>query len=363
MIIFYLGYSLNEGAGGIENYSFTILNFLKSKGHTIIVHTINGKNDKFENVNFKSNQLLNKFFLGKMIGKRLRKKNEKIDLFLCGHLYLTNHMEKIVACYEKKYHLFVYGIDCWAGRFKKINRKLMFLDKVISISSFTTQQIKNQGFMGDIVYIPPVLNVLNFPKISSRKRFCDVIKFLTVGRLSAKEKYKGHDKVIEAMHILVNQERIKNIEYNIVGKGDDLDRLKKLVSKYKIEKYVNFCGYLSDEELVKVYSNSDVFIMPSNVSLNPRKPEGEGFGIVFIEAAMYELPLMGPNIGGSTDIIENKKNGLECSPFSATDISQKMKFLIEDKNKRMEFGKNAKEKVLSNFTLDQLEKYLHDILE
>jgi len=362
MNIFYLGYSLEESSGGIENYTFTILRHLKELGHNVIVYTINGENKNFENISFKRNKYIDRFFLGNRIRNKLYKQHQDIDIFLCGHLFLANHMETIVKRYNKKYHLFVYGIDCWAGRFKSRYSKLNSLDKIISISSFTSEQIKEQGFNGEIVYLPPVLDVDKFPSISIEQNN-NKVKFITVGRLSSLEQYKGHDKVIESMNILVNKFNIQNIEYRIVGKGDDKERLELLTKELNIEEYVKFYGFVSNEELPKVYAQSDVFIMPSNVSLDPKKPEGEGFGIVFTEAAMYELPMIGPNDGGSTDIIDNMENGLECDPLSPDDIAEKMKFMIENEKLRKSFGKNAKEKILGHFTLKQLDTYLEKIID
>jgi len=361
MNIFYFGYSLEESSGGIENYTFTVLKHLKKMGHNVIVYTINGKNNNFENICFKRNKYIDKFFLGNRIRAKLHKQCREVDIFLCGHLFLANYMEVIVAKHIKKYHLFVYGIDCWAGRFQSRYSKLKNLNKIISISSFTSEQIRSQGFKGEIVYLPCVLDVDKFPNINI-DRDTQKVNFITVGRLSSLEKYKGHDKVIEAINILVNKLAIQNIEYHIVGKGDDRQRLELLTKKLRLEQYVKFYGFVSDEELPKVYAQSDVFIMPSAVSLDPANPKGEGFGIVFIEASMYELPMIGPNDGGSTDFIDDKVNGLECDPLSPFDIADKMRFMVENRDLAKSFGKNAKEKTLKKFTLRQLDGYLKNLV-
>jgi len=362
MNIFYLGYSLQESSGGIENYTFTILEYLQKQGHNIYVYTVNGQNKKFSNISFKKNKYIDRFFLGKRVASKLSTNNVTMDLYLCGHLYLAKHMEQIVKNTNSTYDLFVYGIDCWAGRFEQRLTKLKHLNKIISISSFTSEQIKKQGFKGEIVYVPPVLNTDKFPDLDIEKDSSRV-NFITVGRLSSLEQYKGHDKVIEAVDILVNKFNIKNIQYRIVGKGDDKERLEDKVKSLNLNNYVKFYGFVLDSELPKVYAQSDVFIMPSNVSLDPAKPEGEGFGIVFTEAAMYELALIGPNSGGSTDIIDDGINGLECNPLSAEDIAEKMKTLVESEHLRNKFGKKAKEKVLKNFTLNQLDKYLDRVIK
>lgn len=202
MNIFYLGYSLEEGAGGIENYSLSILNHLKAKGHNVYVSTVNGRSSTFPNIDLKRIKFIDKFIYGYRISIKLKRCNMKIDLFLCGHLFLSSYMEQIVRFHKSKYFLFVYGIEVWGLRFKKRQKRLKNLNKVISISSFTTEQIRKQGYDQEIIYVPPVLDVEktknSFQVVSNDNRIC----FLTVGRLSSVERYKGHDQVIEAVNIL-----------------------------------------------------------------------------------------------------------------------------------------------------------------
>lgn len=361
MNIFYLGHSLEKNSGGIEKYTYTVLKNLEILGHKIIVCTVNNECKNFSNLSIKRIKYFDKFLLGTLISKRLYDKYPKIDVFLCGHLFLARHMETITKKYHKKYKLFVYGIECWGGRFQECYSHLGNIDKIISISSFTTTQIRKQGFDGQIVYLPPTVELNNSPPIKKDK-YKDKISFITVSRLSASERYKGHDKVIEAMGIIINKYKIENIEYLIVGKGDDELRLRTIVKELNLEKYVEFYGFVSSQDLTLLYSKSDVFIMPSHVSLNPAKPEGEGFGIAFIEAAMHELPLIGPDDGGSKDIIVNKVNGLECNPMLPNDIAKKMMILIENATLRRDYGKNSKQIVIERFTTNKPKEFYEKIL-
>jgi len=356
MKIFFLGYSLDCNSGGIERYTYNILNYLKNNGHTVIVHTTSGHKNHFENIIVKKIKYLD-FLLPYIISRKLKKKYQKFDFFLCSHLNLTPIIEKISKLHSNKYYLFLHGIECWAGRFNSKLPYLKNLHKVFSVSKFTTQQVLNQGFKGEVIYLPPLLDLTNFVLGPSKKKRSKV-KFLTVGRLDSSEQYKGHDMVIQAMNILINTHKLKNIEYNIVGEGEDRERLMHLVHKYNLKKYINFLGFVSDAELSLTYLRSDIFIMPSRVSLNPKKPEGEGFGIVFIEAALHGLALIGPNVGGPTDIIDDKLNGLQCDPISPKDISNKMHILIINEKYRNELAMNAKKKTLNKFLLNKISEYL-----
>lgn len=363
MNIFFLGYSVTRGAGGIENYTWTILNHLKEQGHKITVCTIIDPSFDFDNIHLTNRNKIDQYLFNFRLARELRKKGRTFDTFLCGHIYLFHIMEKLASRYNKSYSLFAYGIDCWGGRFQKRLPKMKHLDKVISISSFTSEQILEQGFVGELVYLPPVLDAARYParRSTKTKQHGEKIIFLTVGRLASDERYKGHDKVIKALRLLINS-GITNIEYWIVGNGNDLIRLKIEVDKEGLNQYVRFHGSVSEASLDAIYRNADVFIMPSNVSLDSEKPEGEGFGIVFIEASINEMAIIGPDIGGSTDIIDDGITGLTCKPNDPSDIAKKMMCFINNPDFRMQCGAQGRLKVMEKFSTKSLPGYLNPLL-
>ena len=68
----------------------------------------------------------------------------------------------------------------------------------------------------------------------------------------------------------------------------------------------------------------------------------EGFGIAFIEAAQHGIPSIGGKDGGESDAIKHGKTGLICDGNDLNSIYQSIEYMIE-KNRYLEFGKNAKE--------------------
>lgn len=358
MKVFFIGYGITSFSGGIEYYCYNILKFLSNRDNEVGVYTYQTDLDFKPPFRFlKRRKYTDKFFLKNRIVNFLKK--FRPDRIICGHLFLTPVVNAICEELGIKYDLFVYGIDCWAGKFKAYENYFSQLRYVASISNFTSQQIIKQGFScNQIVYLPPVINTKHFVHTTtqSNKKFI----ILTVGRLSSQEQYKGHDQVIRAMPII--RERVPDAEYWIVGKGDDQKRLRSIATKLKLNNCVRFLGFVPDDELLKIYAQSDVFIMPSRVSLNPEKPEGEGFGIVFLEAAMMEKPLIGPNSGGSTDIIKNGYNGYNINPTSLDEIISAIMKLANDPELKIEMGKNAKKIVEENFSQNQLGNYIYPLL-
>ena len=113
---------------------------------------------------------------------------------------------------------------------------------------------------------------------------------MTVSRLAASERYKGHDRVITALPSLVAER--PNITYLIVGEGDDRTRLERLATQVGVSENVCFVGPVLHSELPDYYRLADVFVMPST---------GEGFGIVFLEAMASGVPVIAGNSDGSRD--------------------------------------------------------------
>ena len=121
---------------------------------------------------------------------------------------------------------------------------------------------------------------------------------LTVGRMDARERYKGHDRVIEALPQLVAAGH--DVIYVVVGEGDDVDRLKVSAVEAGVADRVRFIGAVGRETLVDAYRMADLFVMPST---------GEGFGIAFLEAMACGTPALGLAIAGAADALADGELG------------------------------------------------------
>src|SRR5262249_51645732 len=105
---------------------------------------------------------------------------------------------------------------------------------------------------------------------------------LTVSRITKDDKYKGHHRVIEALTTV--RAAHPALVYVVVGDGNGRADLERLVRNLDLESSVRFLGTASDVDVLSFYRAASVFIMPSTK---------EGFGIVFAEAAMVGVPVIG----------------------------------------------------------------------
>jgi phosphatidyl-myo-inositol dimannoside synthase len=169
---------------------------------------------------------------------------------------------------------------------------------------------------------------------------------LTVGRLSAAEQYKGHDRVLRALPAVL--QRVKDLSYLIVGDGDDRSRLQALASSLGISGHVVFAGHVPADEVVDHYRLADVFVMPS---------AGEGFGIVYLEAAAVGLTPIASDKDAGAEIV-SKLGGLRVRLNDAESLAQALVVGLRLGRGRSDLRARA----VSCFGLDRFRAQVRDIL-
>ncbi len=123
------------------------------------------------------------------------------------------------------------------------------------------------------------------------------IRLLTVARLIER---KGHLKVLEALKDL------PEATYHIVGDGPYLGTIVKAVNDLGLQDRVRISKNISDEELPDVYREADIFVMPTTKTQTDR----EGFGIVYLEAQLFGLPVIATRHPGVDEAVRDGEGGL-----------------------------------------------------
>jgi phosphatidyl-myo-inositol dimannoside synthase len=210
----------------------------------------------------------------------------------------------------------VHGVDAWQKRSATNHRALLSAALVTSVSRYTRARLLGWADL------PPhrvrVLPNTVTPGYVPRPRREDLVArlglagrrvILTVGRLSAREGYKGHGRIIAALPAIAA--RVPDAAYLIVGSGDDQSGLERLAQEAGVGDRVVFAGQVPDTELPDYFALAHVFAMPST---------GEGFGIAFIEAAASGLPVIGGNRDGSVDALADGRIGRLVDPHAPAEI-------------------------------------------
>lgn len=171
---------------------------------------------------------------------------------------------------------------------------------------------------------------------------------ISIGRLV---RWKGFDTLIEIFPNLKN--KFKEVRLIIVGSGPDKEYLQKLIEERKLENDIALTGALSQDILLRYIKASDVFVLNTGY---------EGFSHQLLEVMDIGVPIVTTDVGGNTEIIEDKKNGL-TTPFNNTkELTKAINKLLSDKNFADKIANQAK-KDIQQFSEEKMIKNTIEILK
>ena len=237
-------------------------------------------------------------------------------------------------------------------------------DGVISISNGVAETISSLykvSWEHKNMYVVPLgLDVVSEDKILTENKN-DPLQILFVGRL---ERRKGIDVLLKAFEKVWNENR--HVELYIAGNDKIPYEKGKTIREIFTEKHANsellnhvyFLGEVSDEQLQELYSKCDIFVAPSRY---------ESFGLVYLEAMNYAKPVIGTNIGGIPEIIQDQVNGLLIPPDDVSELVQAIITLVKNEDLRISMGRKGREILTHSFTnhimiertIDVYNKLLH----
>lgn len=262
------------------------------------------------------------------------------DVILYGHVLLAPlaAVARTVSRTPQQV-LFVHGTEVWGDpEFRRIpwwEPPLVrsSIDRFVSVSELTKRR------MVSAFRLPPerfrlLPNAVDWdgPAPSRQQRSaCPVI--LSVCRLGLKDRYKGVDKVILAMPEILRS--VPDARYWVVGEGPLREDLQQLAVRCGVSSRVKFFGYVDDLTLERLYSQAQVFILPST---------GEGFGIVFLEAWKHGLPVICGCTDAGAEVVSHGVNGLTVDPADVSAVASAVVWLLSDAHLRERLGRNGRDK-------------------
>lgn len=202
------------------------------------------------------------------------------------------------------------------------NKEIFLADYILVACKFSKNAIVNLGVNEKkIIYLPLGVDIGNF-KIKQYYNTNKKLKFLFVGRVEAA---KGIYYLLEAFNNLEDY----NVELIVVGKIGCSD---KLLSRYN--KNIKFLGIKRKEEMPDIYKDCDVYILSSL---------WEGFSLSLFEALSSGLPVIASKNSCALDLITDYKEGFVIDPTNISELTNKMLWFCENRDKLSYMGKNAHE--------------------
>jgi phosphatidylinositol alpha-1,6-mannosyltransferase len=194
-------------------------------------------------------------------------------------------------------------------------------DVVIAVSQYTASLVAATGASARSVrLIPPGVDLPEDPSPEASTQ----PTILTIARL--RETYKGHDNMVRAVALV--RQKVPDVRWVVIGEGPLRAGLEQQARACGVAEAISFLGAVSEEERNAWLRRSDMLAMPS------RDPggglAGEGFGIVFMEAAAYGKPVVAGSFGGALDAVSDGLTGLLVDPLSPPAIADAISSLLLD---------------------------------
>ena len=355
--------------GGIEALMTGMARAFKRNGKEVTVFA-DGKineNDKHQDFH------LLRFNQWKPIRRRLKAikinklaKSKKIELIITDSWKSAEHLKNLgikifILAHGTEIQKLPFNIFNFHKHYKnlRIIKSFKKADLIIANSSYTKNLlINNVKINSDKIKIihPGVefnkdkfdINIDNKIKKMINKRNPVII---TLARL---EERKGHKFIIEAVARL----RIKypDILYLIAGDGEYKKNIFEHAKLFDVQNYIKFLGWVNEPEKSILLQNADLFVMTpgeGNESI-------ESFGMVFIDASLNGLAVIGADNGGMGDAIINGKTGLIAKTADIDDITYKINSLLSNEEKRVKFGNYGKEYSKARYPWDyKIKEYIN----
>lgn len=228
-------------------------------------------------------------------------------------------------------------------------------DKIVGATTKHINESEYTSFFGDKKLVLPYTISESRVAISEdeiqraaviRKKYKDKILCFFIGRHVP---YKGLTYLIQSSKLLDDR-----FHFVIAGEGPLTDELKQQAAN---DEKIEFVGRISNSELRSYLKACDIFCFPS-ITRN------EAFGLALAEGMYYGKPAVTFTIQGSGVNCVNldRVTGIECPNSDVEAYAAALKELADNAQLRKQYGQNAKQRVLDNYTFDRFKVNLLNLL-
>ncbi|WP_102227050.1 glycosyltransferase family 4 protein [Acidimangrovimonas sediminis] len=277
------------------------------------------------------------------------------DILIVGHINLLPVAWGLKRLNPRlKLVMFVHGAEAWDDPIYRVKRRyepfmLRSVDRIASVSDYTAR------IMAMKFDVPPSKFAL-FPNtvdgpVDTARTPAEAPRILAVSRMAGHDRAKHLDTLIRAMAELPTE--LAGARLDIIGDGVLRPELETLCAELGQSHRITFHGRVDDAALLAAYEGARVFALPS---------AKEGFGIVYLEAWRYALPVICSTRGASTEIVTDGLDGYAVDPTDHALLARRLAALLGDYDLARRLGQAGARKLAEHYLRPNLEANLGDLL-
>ena len=250
----------------------------------------------------------------------------------------------------------VYGRELWSRGQWAYRRLLRGADAVVSDCHFSGDfVVDGYGIKPERVHV--IWDCVDLSRFNPQPRRTDLLEqfgipsgpgfryVLTLGRMEAVTRYKGYDRLLDALATFKENPNVIGI---FAGDGGDRGRLQRRAREMGLERKVFFLGSVPEAMLPDVYNLGDMFSLVSERGHG----KGEGVPLTPLEAAACGKPIVVGNEDGSREAVIDGENGRVISPRDPAAMRDAIAAILLDDENRRRMGLVARARIEAEFSYE-----------
>lgn len=161
---------------------------------------------------------------------------------------------------------------------------------------------------------------------------------------------QGLDQIVKVADQIKEKE---DIFFSLIGDGPEKEKLIKMAKEKKL-KNIQFFPLQKREKIPEILASAEVALIPLAVNFKEAVPSKT------YEAMASGIPLISISEGEVSKLVEDFQMGLTVPPQDIVSLKEKILYLYENEDKRLEFGKNARKSAENFYDRRKISKKLHD---
>ena len=228
---------------------------------------------------------------------------------------------------KRPYLSFIMGIEAWPGTCDpKQVAALAKADQLIAISAYTRERacdVDPSFARAEVCWLATEADEPPTPHSPPNRP-----RVLILARL---DRYKGHDELLACWPSILS--KIPDAVLTIVGRGPREVEFRKRAAELGLtDRQVEFRGFVPDGELDDIWRSTSVFAMPSR---------GEGFGLVYIEAMRFGIPVISSIHDAAPEVNAEGVSGFNVNLDTSSELTDCLLELLNQENLAAELGQNG----------------------
>jgi len=276
------------------------------------------------------------------------------------HVFLAAIQPLVPRCYRIPYAVFLHSVEVWNEVSPLRLRALQGATVLIANSEFTAGRVRavhptlgpihvcHLALLRQTLTAPPGGGSIDTELVQRIRTNSAAV----VGRISSVERHKGHLQLIRSWPAV--RQHVPDAQLVVVGKGDDVPHLKNEARNAGCEDAVLFTGWVSESTLAAIYDRVALYAMPS---------DGEGFGLVFLEAMEHRLPCIASTTDASREIVADGKTGFLVNQNDQDALAGRVVQLLQNPALRLRFGEAGFRRLSECFSFGLFQQRLTSALE